>query len=146
MSTLRSVALALQIVAISVAVWGTATTYTKLTQSGSPVFLISTPSNVYGFGKPIVITATLGLPEGGATSLKVCTLGLTTVRVKTVTRNGVSLKPTHGVSDFIADPNLLQDSYIQTIVSGDTVLIPWTIGSDRDGHPILKDVKLNGDY
>jgi hypothetical protein len=144
----RSVILVMELVAISVAVWGIGKTYVKLSQSDTPVLLITTPASGYSVGTPVPITATLGLPASTLfpTTLKVCTLSLTTLRVKKVLRNGVAVKPIHGVSDFVADPRLLEDSYISTIASGDTVEIPLTTRSDRNGHPFLKDVRMNGEY
>src|SRR5437016_1047953 len=95
----------------------------------SPIFQIATPANAYNLGTPFNITLTLSLPPRAKspTSAIVSTFGLSTVRVKNITRDGLTIQPLHGVSDFIGDPFLMQDSYIQTITSGDTVVVPWTV-------------------
>lgn len=146
MTLRRSLILVMELAAISVAVWGIGKTYVKLSQSDTPVFLITTPANSYSRGTPVPITATLGLPASTLfpTTLKVSTLGQTTIRVISVMRDGVKIESVHGVPDFITDPQLLQDSYIREITSGDAVAIPGAIIADVDGIDLLMDISMRG--
>jgi len=112
-----------------------------------PEFVISSSAPAYKLGTPINIALSLELPAQGVgvSFASVCTLSVATVSIKYVRRDGVSLQPTHGVSDFIADPLLLQYEFIQTIVSGEKISIPWPIASDKNGNPVLMDVSMKGD-
>jgi hypothetical protein len=146
-SFVRSVVLVVEVVALVATSWAIQRTY-KLAVSVPPVFLIATPSNVYTVGQPVPITASLQMPQTGivSASSKICTLGLTTVTIASITLNGVRVPPVHGISDFITDPRLLQDSSIQTIRSGGAVPIVFMTGADIDRYTFIADVYTKGDY